>query len=224
MMALLITDIKLPRSTANYVSIKQLVCNNAFTLRKISQKITTKSIINKQKKKKLDGTLDVIVEQMRLTKKITKNMPSWSNKLSEFESMQVAQVEPNSPMRACLVQFAFAFISLHAATLTMDPRKGSSNSTGKEKKNVVRTTIELKKGIIANLNNGVCVTDLAAQYNMAKPISILLRNKKRIMAADVAKGVTIVHNRQRPQIMDEVEKLLLGFFYLHKWKRIGWRQ
>ena len=164
-----------------------------------------------------------ILEQMRLTKKIKKNMPSWSNKLSELKSMQmkpvqtkVAQVEPNSPMRACLVQYAFAFISLHAATLTMDPWKGSSNSTGKEKKNVVRTKIELKKGLIANFKNGVCVTDLTAQYNMAKPISILLRNKKRIMAANVAKGVTIVHSRQRPQIMDEVEKLLLGFFYLHK--------
>ena len=28
-------------------------------------------------------------------------------------------------------------------------------------------------------------------------------------AADVAKGVTIVHSKKRPQIMGEVEKLLL---------------
>ena len=54
------------------------------------------------------------------------------------------------------------------------------------------------------------MSDLAAQYNMAKSaISTFLKNKEAIKAADVAKGVTIVHSRQGPQIMDEVEKLLL---------------
>ena len=54
------------------------------------------------------------------------------------------------------------------------------------------------------------MSDLAAQYNMAKStISTFLKNKEAIKAVDVAKGVTIVHSKQRPQIMDEVEKLLL---------------
>ena len=54
------------------------------------------------------------------------------------------------------------------------------------------------------------MSDLAAQYNMAKcTISTFVKNKEATKAADVAKGVTIVHNKQRPQITDEVEKLLL---------------
>ena len=40
-------------------------------------------------------------------------------------------------------------------------------------------------------------------------ISTFLKNKEAIKAADFAKGVTILHSKQRPQIMDEVEKLLL---------------
>ena len=40
-------------------------------------------------------------------------------------------------------------------------------------------------------------------------ISTFLKNKGTIKAADVAKGVTIVHSKQTPQIMDEAEKLLL---------------
>ena len=34
-----------------------------------------------------------------------------------------------------------------------------------------------------------------------------------IKAADVAKGVTIVHSKKRPQIMDEVEKMLTILYY-----------
>ena len=40
-------------------------------------------------------------------------------------------------------------------------------------------------------------------------ISTYLKNKEEIKAADVSKGVTTVHSKQRPLIMDEVEKLLL---------------
>ena len=54
------------------------------------------------------------------------------------------------------------------------------------------------------------VFDLAAHYNMAKSTnSIFLKNKEAIKAADVAKGLTIAHSKQRSLIMDEVEKLLL---------------
>ena len=78
----------------------------------------------------------------------------------------------------------------------MGPRINSSNSTGKEKIKVVRTKIKMNKEVIAMFKNGVRVSDLAAQYNMAKStISTFLKNKEAIKAADVAKGVTIVHSR-----------------------------
>ena len=71
----------------------------------------------------------------------------------------------------------------------MGPRKSSSNSTGKEKRKVVRTIIELKKEVIAKLMNGVRVSDLVAQRNMAKStISNFLRNTEAIETNDVAKG------------------------------------
>ena len=77
--------------------------------------------------------------------------------------------------------------------LTMGPKKISNNSTGKEKREVVRTTIELKKETIAKFENGVREYDLATQYNLAKStISNFLKNKKAMKAADVAKAVTIV--------------------------------
>ena len=70
----------------------------------------------------------------------------------------------------------------------MDPKKSNNSSTGKEKRTVVRTTIELKKEIIPKFMNGVHVSDLAVQYNMAKStISTFLKNKEAIKAADVAK-------------------------------------
>ena len=85
----------------------------------------------------------------------------------------------------------------------------------------MRTRIELKKEIIAKFKNGVRVSDLAVQYNMAKSTtSTFLKNKEAMKAADVVKGVTILHSKQRPQIMDEVEKLLLIWIK----ERIGWRQ
>ena len=47
--------------------------------------------------------------------------------------------------------------------------------------------MELKKEIIAKFDNGVRVSDLAAQYNMKKfTISTFLKNKEAIKEADVA--------------------------------------
>ena len=55
---------------------------------------------------------------------------------------------------------------------------------------VMTTTTEFKKEIIAKFENGVRVSDLAAQYNMAKStISTFLKNEEAIKAADVAMGV-----------------------------------
>ena len=68
----------------------------------------------------------------------------------------------------------------------------------------MRTTIELKKEIIAKFENGVRVSDLAAQCN----ISTFPKNKEAIKAVDVVKGVTNVRSKQRPQIMDKINKLL----------------
>ena len=45
-------------------------------------------------------------------------------------------------------------------------------------------TIELKKEIIAKIENGVPLSDLAAQYNMAKyTTSTFLKNKETIKVA-----------------------------------------
>ena len=47
--------------------------------------------------------------------------------------------------------------------------------------------------------------------------SPFLKNKDVIKAADVAKRVTIVQSKQRPQIMDEVKKLLLIWIRKKNW-------
>ena len=118
-------------------------------------------------------------------------------------------------LRACLILYTaqhlcFCILSLHTATLTMCPKKSSSNSTRNGKIKVVRTTKELKKEITVKFEHGVYVPDLATRYNVAQSmISTFPKNKEAIKAAGVAKGVTIVHTKQRPQIMDEVEKLKL---------------
>ena len=55
------------------------------------------------------------------------------------------------------------------------------------------------------------MSDLALQYGMAKStISTFLKNKEVIKKADVAKGMTVL-SKQRPQIMEDMEKLLLIF-------------
>ena len=91
----------------------------------------------------------------------------------------------------------------------MGPKKASSASARKEKRKTVRTTIELKKEIIAKYEKGTRVSDLSVEYGMPKStISTFLKNKDLIKAADVAKGVTLI-SKQRPQIMEEMEKLLL---------------
>ncbi|GCC27797.1 hypothetical protein chiPu_0006223 [Chiloscyllium punctatum] len=49
------------------------------------------------------------------------------------------------------------------------------------------------------------------QYDMAKStICTILRNKEALKADDVAKGVTIL-TKQRPKLLDEVDKLLLAW-------------
>ena len=89
-------------------------------------------------------------------------------------------------------------------------------SSKKEKGNIVRTTIELKKEIVSKYQSGVRVSTLA-MYRMAKSTtSVFLRNKVMIKAADVAKRSTLITN-QRPQIL----KLKSNSLYLLRKKASG---
>jgi hypothetical protein len=54
----------------------------------------------------------------------------------------------------------------------MGPKKDSDRR--KEKRKVVRTTIEVKKEIISKHENGVRVSDLAMQFGMAKILYIFI--------------------------------------------------
>uniref|UniRef100_A0A8C5RHA3 HTH CENPB-type domain-containing protein n=1 Tax=Laticauda laticaudata TaxID=8630 RepID=A0A8C5RHA3_LATLA len=69
--------------------------------------------------------------------------------------------------------------------------------------------MKVKKEIIEKYERGLRVTDLAAEYNKPKStISTILKQKKAIKAANVARGVTML-TKQRPQVLEEVEKQLL---------------
>ncbi|XP_023235464.1 major centromere autoantigen B-like [Centruroides sculpturatus] len=72
-----------------------------------------------------------------------------------------------------------------------------------------RFSVALEKEIIAKYENGICVSDIAKEYNVAKStISTIIKNKKAFKAAEVAKGVNVLL-KQRSKVLDEVEKLLL---------------
>ena len=87
-------------------------------------------------------------------------------------------------------------------------RKRNSDST-KFKRKAVRTTIELKKELIAKFESGKRVSDLATEYGMAKSIiSSILKNKVVIKKANLAKGVNVLAVNRSP-IIEQVEKLLL---------------
>ena len=94
----------------------------------------------------------------------------------------------------------------------MAPKKaGGSSKADEGKRKVVRKTIEFKKELIAKYESGVRVSDLAKEFGMAKStVSTILKNKDQLKASDVAKGSS-VFSKQRPQVLEEVEKLLLIF-------------
>ncbi|XP_045141367.1 tigger transposable element-derived protein 1-like isoform X2 [Echinops telfairi] len=88
----------------------------------------------------------------------------------------------------------------------MGPKKAIADT---QKRKTVRTTIELKKEIIEKYERGIRVTDLASRFNLPRStISTFLKHKEAIKSASVAKGVTSL-TKQRPPLIDEVEKLLL---------------
>ena len=49
----------------------------------------------------------------------------------------------------------------------MGPKKESSNITGKGRRKVMRTTIELKKALIVMFENGVRISHVPTQYDMS---------------------------------------------------------
>ena len=73
----------------------------------------------------------------------------------------------------------------------MGPTK--DNDSSKVKRKNTNIMIDAKKEIIAEHENGVRLSDLAAQFGMAKStICTVLRNRERIKKADVARGVTVI--------------------------------
>lgn len=71
----------------------------------------------------------------------------------------------------------------------MAPKRLISGENKPKMKNVV-TTIERKKEIIDKYEKGARITDLAAEYGMAKStVATILKNKEAIKGADVAMGV-----------------------------------
>ncbi|XP_026576481.1 tigger transposable element-derived protein 1-like isoform X2 [Pseudonaja textilis] len=85
--------------------------------------------------------------------------------------------------------------------------KSGGNVGGK--KVLRKIEMKVKKEIIEKYERGMRVTDLAAEYNKpSSTISTILKQKVAIKAANVASGVTML-TKQRPQVLEEMEKLLL---------------
>ncbi|XP_033029529.1 tigger transposable element-derived protein 1-like [Lacerta agilis] len=99
----------------------------------------------------------------------------------------------------------------------MGPKKTAAAESGERKKEKV--TLEMKKEIIWKHDGGMRVTDLAREYGRnPSTIGTILKMREKILATDVAKGVTrIVKNR--PAVLEEVEKLLL--IWLEEKQRAG---
>ncbi|XP_063293602.1 tigger transposable element-derived protein 1-like [Pelobates fuscus] len=87
----------------------------------------------------------------------------------------------------------------------MAPKKAAE--AGKRKKEMI--LLEDKKEIIRKHEGGMRLTDLAKEYGRsASTIGTILKMKEKITGRDAAKGVTRV-SKQRPPVLEEVEKLLL---------------
>ena len=73
----------------------------------------------------------------------------------------------------------------------------------------MRAKLGANKEIIAEHENGVRVFDLVSKHGIPKStISTFFKNIDMIKAANVATGFKVI-SKQRPQIIEEVEKLLL---------------
>ena len=89
--------------------------------------------------------------------------------------------------------------------------KKASSDIGHAKRKILRGTVEVKKVVIAKHENGVHVSDLAAEHGMTKStITTIIKNNEVIKEADVAKEMTVINN-QRPPIPEEVKNMLLVY-------------
>ncbi|CAH2222527.1 tigger transposable element-derived 1-like [Pelobates cultripes] len=87
----------------------------------------------------------------------------------------------------------------------MAPKKAVE--AGKRKKEM--SLLEDKKEIIRKHEGGMRLTDLAKENGRSpSTIGTILKMKEKITGRDAAKGVTRV-SKQRPPVLEEVEKLLL---------------
>ncbi|XP_033001754.1 tigger transposable element-derived protein 1-like [Lacerta agilis] len=99
----------------------------------------------------------------------------------------------------------------------MGPKKAAPAESGERKKEKV--TLEMKKEIIRKHDGGMRVTDLAREYGRnPSTIGTILKMREKILATDVAKGVTRIF-KNRPAVLEEVEKLLL--IWLKEKQRAG---
>ena len=90
----------------------------------------------------------------------------------------------------------------------MAPQKPRSDQ--KPKKKVQRLSVAMKKEIIQKHQRGVRVKDRVQEYGLPKStVCTFVKNKEKIMVADVAKGVVGVAATKRPQVLDKVEQLLM---------------
>ena len=65
--------------------------------------------------------------------------------------------------------------------------KKARSHIGHAKRKLVRRTVQVKKETIAKHENGVCVSDLAAEHGKTKSnISTTIKNNEVIKGADVA--------------------------------------
>ena len=57
--------------------------------------------------------------------------------------------------------------------------------------------VDVKKEVIKKYENGARITDIAAQFKLPKStVATILKKKKNIVEADVARGVSILSKRR----------------------------
>ncbi|XP_066940944.1 putative CENPB DNA-binding domain-containing protein 1 [Macrobrachium rosenbergii] len=89
----------------------------------------------------------------------------------------------------------------------MGPKKMSAKTSAEKKKRPI--TLDMKCKIIGKHDQGVCVMDLARQYNQTtSTICTILKQKESIKAITPAKDVKII-SKLRTSAHEEMEKLLL---------------
>ena len=89
----------------------------------------------------------------------------------------------------------------------MSPKKLPTKSARKK----APITIMMKKEIIRKDEEGKQIVDIACKYSEAfSTIATIIKKKKDIKGFSVAEGVTLIASKKQcPEIMNEVENLLL---------------